>query len=107
MARSTRLRCYCPPDHAARRASGGHAPHSGSYQCPITGHHAHGRDHSPRLSVNLEMGSGVWFCHAGNVGGDSLSLVRHLEGLASPKEALAFATERWPVPEIGRGDRTR
>jgi hypothetical protein len=86
---------------------GVHAPHSGSYQCPIAGHHADGRDSTPSLSVNLEMGSGVWFCHTGNVGGDSLSLVQHMEGLPSPKEALAFAKERWPVPEIGRDDRTR
>ncbi len=86
---------------------GVHAPHSGSYQCPIAGHHADGRDSTPSLSVNLEMGSGVWFCHTGNVGGDSLSLVQHMEGLPSPKEALAFAKERWPVPDIGRDDRTR
>jgi len=86
---------------------GVHAPHSGSYSCPIAGHHADGRDSTPSLSVNLEMSSGVWFCHTGNVGGDSLSLVQHMEGLPSPKEALAFAKERWPVPEIGRDDRTR
>ena len=54
-----------------------------------------------RLPVNLEMGSGVWFCHAGNVGGDSLSLVQHLEGLASPQEALAFVQEHWPLPDWG------
>ena len=70
---------------------GVHVPHSGSYQCPIAGHHADGRDSTPSLSVNLEMGSSVWFCHAGNIGGDSLSLVQHMEGLASSKEALAFA----------------
>jgi len=81
---------------------GVHAPHSGSYQCPIVGHHADGRDSTPSLSVNLEMGSGVWFCHAGNIGGDSLSLVQHMEGLSSPQEALAFAQERWPLPEVGR-----
>lgn len=86
---------------------GVHAPHRGSCQCPTAGHHANGRDSTPSLSVNLEMGSGVWFCHAGNIGGDSLSLVQHMEGLTSPKEALAFAQERWPLPEVGLGDRTR
>jgi len=86
---------------------GVHAPHSGSYQCPIVGHHADDRDSTPSLSVNLEMGSGVWFCHAGNVGGDSLSLVQHMEGLASPRQALAFAQERWPLPEVGRDSRAR
>jgi len=95
------------PLDVMRAQDGLHAPHSGSYPCPITGHHADGRDSTPSLSVNLEMGSGVWFCHAGNIGGDSLSLVQHMEGLPSPKEALAFAKERWPVPEIGRDDRTR
>jgi len=73
----------------------------------IAGHHADGRDSTPSLSVNLEMGSSVWFCHAGNIGGDSLSLVQHMEGLASPKEALAFAKERWPLPEVGRDERAR
>jgi hypothetical protein len=86
---------------------GVHAPHSGSYQCPIAAHHADGRDSTPSLSVNLEMGSGVWFCHTGNVGGDSLSLVQHMEGLSSPKEALTFAQERWPLPEVRMGDRVR
>jgi len=84
-----------------------HAPHSGSYQCPITGHHADGRDGTPSLSVNLEMGSGVWFCHTAGVGGDSLTLVQHMEGLPSPKEALAFARERWPLPEPARDPMAR
>ncbi len=48
------------------------------------------------------MGSGVWFCHTAGVGGDSLTLVQHMEGLPSPKEALAFARERWPLPEPAR-----
>jgi len=65
------------------------------------------REGTPSLSVNLEMGSGVWFCHAGNVGGDSLSLVQHMEGLSSPREALAFAQERWPLPELTRADGAR
>jgi len=84
---------------------GVHAPHSGSYQCPIAAHHADGRDSTPSMSVNLEMGSGVWFCHTANVGGDSLSLVQHMEGLSSPRDALAFAQERWPLPAMERDDR--
>jgi len=30
-----------------------------------------------------------------------------MEGLASPKEALAFAKERWSLPEVGRDERAR
>ncbi len=52
---------------------------SALFTLAVHSYNADGRDGTPSLSVNLEMGSGVWFCHTGNVGGDSLTLVQHMD----------------------------
>lgn len=64
---------------------------SGSYHCPLP-HHGPAGDRSPSLSVDVERG--LWHCHTASVGGDALTFVQLIEGLATPGEALAFVRGR-------------
>jgi DNA primase len=61
--------------------------------CPWPEHHAH-RDRAPSFQV---LGRAQrWTCYATGESGNAFDFVCRMEHL-TPREALAFCRERWPV----------
>jgi len=79
------VRCYTPISHR------------GVGHCPWPEHHKNGDAH-PSFAVSAR--SGRWYCYTAGLSGDAFDFVARMEGHASPRETLAYVSERWPTAGV-------